>query len=179
MRHRNKFRRLGVRKGQRTALLKSLQTALALHGQIQTTLARAKELRMSFDKLITLGKRGDLHARRLVYSRLAAETAVYNIFEVFAPVYKDRQGGYTRIIKLKNRTGDNAEIALIQLVDLVKMKLKNSDAKETAKKEGDKAGKKAKDDSAQKAAAKEDKKKGAAAVKEELEKEKKAKPVEA
>jgi len=134
MKHKKKLRRLGVNKDQRKALLKSLNTALAEKGKITTTLARAKELKREFEKLITLGKKGSLHARRLAYQRLQTEKAVYNIFDVYAPSLKSRIGGYTRIYKLKNRLGDNSEIAMIQLVDLDKLPTTQTEEEKTSKK---------------------------------------------
>ena len=117
MRHKKAFRRLGVDSGHRKSLLRSLCTNLAEHGEITTTLAKAKELKREFDKLITLGKKKSLHARRIAMQKLHSKKSVYLVFDEYAPKYEDRQGGYTRIMKLNNRLGDNAQMARISLVD--------------------------------------------------------------
>src|SRR5918911_781333 len=91
--------------------------ALIKHEQIVTTLPKAKDLRPVVEKLITLGKRGDLHARRLAMSRLRDDAMVRKLFEVLAPRYKERPGGYTRVLKAGFRYGDNAPLAVIEFVD--------------------------------------------------------------
>ncbi|MBL0690823.1 MAG: 50S ribosomal protein L17 [SAR324 cluster bacterium] len=130
MRHRKAFRRLGVNKGQRKALLKSLATQLAERGEISTTLARAKELKRAFDKLITLGKKSSLHARRLAYRRLNSSKSVIKIFDEYAPKFKNRLGGYTRIYKLANRLGDNSLMAKITLAEYDDYQPEKEDKKE-------------------------------------------------
>tara|TARA_R110000751_G_scaffold77188_3_gene155684 strand:+ start:5942 stop:6313 length:372 start_codon:yes stop_codon:yes gene_type:complete len=95
----------------------NMAVSLITHEQIKTTLPKAKDLRPYVEKLITLGKRGDLHARRQVLSTLRDETAVSKLFSVIAERYKDRSGGYTRVLKAGFRYGDAAPIALIELVD--------------------------------------------------------------
>ena len=95
----------------------NLSNALLKHEQITTTLPKAKELRPFVEKIISLGKKDNLHARRKADSLLQDEKNIKRIFEVFAQRYKDRNGGYTRIIKLGNRYGDNAKTAVIELVD--------------------------------------------------------------
>ena len=117
MRHGIKGRKLGRNKAQRRALFANLAAALIKHEQIKTTLAKAKDLRPIVEKLITLGKRGDLHARRQALAYIYDEEIVKKLFEVLGERYKERQGGYTRIIKAGNRYGDNAPVAYIELVD--------------------------------------------------------------
>ena len=97
-------------------MLRNLVTDLFREGRIQTTDCRAKEARREAEKLITLAKRGDLHARRQVLSYLFDETVVTKLFEEIAPKYADRNGGYTRILKLGPRQGDNAEVVFLELV---------------------------------------------------------------
>ncbi|WP_026486941.1 50S ribosomal protein L17 [Caldanaerobius polysaccharolyticus] len=101
---------------QRMAMLRNLTTSLLKNGRIVTTEARAKETRKFAEKMITLGKRGDLHARRQALAFIYDETVVKNLFDEIAPKYADRQGGYTRIIKLGPRRGDGAPMAIIELV---------------------------------------------------------------
>jgi large subunit ribosomal protein L17 len=98
-------------------MLASLATALIKHEQIATTLPKAKELRRVADRLITLAKRGDLHARRLAFSRIRDEAMVAKLFETLGPRYADRPGGYTRVMKAGFRYGDSAPMAVIELVD--------------------------------------------------------------
>ena len=100
----------------RRALLRSITTSFFQHEKIETTLTKAKELSRCSAKMITLAKRGDLHARRQALAFLMCEKVVKKLFEEIAPKYKDRQGGYTRIYKLGPRRGDAAEMALIELV---------------------------------------------------------------
>jgi len=95
----------------------NLSNALIKHEQITTTLPKAKELRPFVEKVITLGKKGDLNARRKTISILQDEKNTKKIFDIFADRYKDRSGGYTRIVKIGNRFGDNAPTAIIELVD--------------------------------------------------------------
>jgi large subunit ribosomal protein L17 len=117
MRHGNAGRKLGRRTGHRTALLANLAASLIRHEQIVTTLPKAKELAPVVDRLVTLGKRGSLHARRLALSRLRDEAMVRKLFETLGPRYAQRQGGYTRVLKAGFRQGDNAPLAVIELVD--------------------------------------------------------------
>ena len=95
----------------------NLSNSLLKHEQITTTLPKAKELRSFVEKIITLGKKGDLQSRKKAISILKNSKNINKIFDVFADRYKDRNGGYTRIIKLRNRYGDNAPIAVIELID--------------------------------------------------------------
>ncbi|HZU12032.1 MAG TPA: 50S ribosomal protein L17 [Chloroflexota bacterium] len=116
MRHRKAGRRLGVPTDQRIALLRSLAEALLLHEGIKTTEPRAKELRRFVERLITISKRGDVNGRRLAMQRLPNKRIVEKLFDVYGPRYQNRPGGYTRIIKLGPRHGDNAPMARIELV---------------------------------------------------------------
>ena len=117
MKHNISHRKLNRTSSHRKALLMNLSNALLKHEQITTTLPKAKELRPFVEKIISLGKKGDLHSRRKANSLLKDEKNIKRIFEVFSQRYKDRNGGYTRIIKLGNRYGDNAPTAVIELVD--------------------------------------------------------------
>ncbi|AFV02886.1 LSU ribosomal protein L17p [Dehalobacter sp. UNSWDHB] len=101
----------------RRAMLRNIVTSLLKHGKIETTEARAKELNSLAEKMITLGKRGDLAARRQAMEFLLDETVVKELFDTIAPKYADRQGGYTRIMKNGYRRGDAAEMVLVELVD--------------------------------------------------------------
>ncbi len=114
--HRVAGRKLSRYRDQRTALLRGLVSELILHERITTTLAKAKETRVVAEKLITHGKKGTLHHRRLALSQVPDKHTVEKVFDDVAPRYEDRQGGYTRIIKLGPRQGDAAEMAIIELV---------------------------------------------------------------
>lgn len=109
-------RKLGRTTGQRRALMRHLTTALIRHGRIETTEQKAKELRCTAEKMITLGKQGDLAARRQAMAYMMDETVVKNLFDEVAPKYKERNGGYTRIIKNGPRKGDAAMMCYIELV---------------------------------------------------------------
>lgn len=117
MRHRLAGRKLNRTKSHRRALFANMAVALLTHEQIKTTLPKAKDLRRIADKMITLGKRGDLHARRQALAELRDEAAVKKLFEVLGPRYADRPGGYTRVLKAGFRHGDAAPMAFIELVD--------------------------------------------------------------
>ena len=117
MKHNIKHRKLNRTSSHRKALLMNLSNALIKHEQITTTLPKAKELRPFIEKVVTLGKKGDLSARRKTMSILQDEKMTKKIFEILADRYSEKKGGYTRIIKLKNRYGDNAPIAVIEFVD--------------------------------------------------------------
>lgn len=110
------YRKLGRDTSARKALFRSILTSFFAHGRIETTDAKAKEITKLAAKMITLAKRGDLHARRQVLSYLMDEEVVKKLFEEIAPKYKDRQGGYTRILKLGPRRGDAAPMAILELV---------------------------------------------------------------
>lgn len=111
------YRKLGKTADQRRALLRGLVTDTLKYGRIETTLYRAKEARRIVDKMITLGKKGDLAARRRALSYIYSEDVVKALFEEIAPKYENRNGGYTRIIRLGNRKGDGAETAILELVE--------------------------------------------------------------
>ncbi len=117
MRHKVGHRKLQRSAGHRTALLRNLAAALIKHEQITTGVAKAKELRPYVEKLITLAKRGGLSNRRLAQARLQDDAQLTKLFEVLAERYKDRNGGYTRVIKAGYRASDAAPIAVIELVD--------------------------------------------------------------
>jgi len=110
------YRKLGLPTDQRRAMLRNLVTSLLKHGKIETTETRAKETRSITEKMITLGKRGDLHARRQVLAYVQEELVVKNLFDNVAPKYAERNGGYTRIIKKGPRRGDGAEVVILELV---------------------------------------------------------------
>ena len=117
MRHRNAGRKLNRTSQHRQMLFRNMAQALIKHEQIITTLPKAKELRPIAERLITLGKRGDLHARRLAFAKLRDHSMVQKLFEVLGPRYGERPGGYTRIFKAGFRYGDAAPMAVIELVD--------------------------------------------------------------
>ena len=117
MRHARGYRRLNRTHEHRKALFANMAGSLIEHEQIKTTLPKAKELRRVIDKLITLGKRGDLHARRQAAAQLKEDKDVAKLFEVLGPRYKDRQGGYVRVLKAGFRYGDMAPMAIIEFVD--------------------------------------------------------------
>jgi large subunit ribosomal protein L17 len=117
MRHNARVKHFGRKTGPRKALWRGLVNSLVEHGRIKTTLAKAKELRRHVEKAITVGKKQTLHARRLLLSRYPNEAIVSTIMSDIAPRFQDREGGYTRILKLGMRPGDAAEMAYIQFVD--------------------------------------------------------------
>lgn len=117
MRHRKNGRKLNRTASHKRAMLSNMATSLLLHERIVTTVPKAKELRTVVEPLITLGKRGDLHARRRAASILRDDEAVSKLFDEIAARFQDTQGGYTRVIKIGPRRGDNAPMAFIELVD--------------------------------------------------------------
>ena len=117
MRHNMAGRKFSRTSSHRKAMFTNMVASLFLHEQITTTLPKAKDLRPIAEKLITLGKRGDLHARRQAIAQVGDEAVVRKLFTVIADRYKDRNGGYTRVLKAGRRYGDNAPIAVIELVD--------------------------------------------------------------
>ncbi|HEU0060709.1 MAG TPA: 50S ribosomal protein L17 [Hyphomicrobiaceae bacterium] len=117
MRHRKLGRRFSRDSGHRQAMFSNMAASLIRHEQIVTTLAKAKDLKRVMDKYITLAKRGDLNSRRLAASRMRDEAMVKKLFETLGPRYKDRAGGYTRVLKAGYRYGDSAAVAVIELVD--------------------------------------------------------------
>jgi large subunit ribosomal protein L17 len=116
MRHRNKGRKLSRTAGHKKATMRNMATSLFKHGRIETTTAKAKELRPYAERLVTLAKRGDLHARRLAATKIQDRVVLGALFDDIAPRFAERPGGYTRILKLGNRKGDAAEMSLIELV---------------------------------------------------------------
>ena len=119
MRHLNGYRKLGRVSSHRRAMLRNMTTSLVIHERIETTVPKAKELRGLVEKMITLGKRGDLHARRQAASYMFDDEAVKKVFSDLATRFKDRNGGYTRILKKGPRFGDGADMAYLELVDYV------------------------------------------------------------
>ena len=117
MRHGNSNRKLNRTHEHRKAMFANMVCSLIEHEQIQTTLPKAKELKKIVDKYITLGKKGSLHSRRQAISRLKQNSAVIKLFETLAPRYKERNGGYTRVLKAGFRYGDSAPLAVIEFVD--------------------------------------------------------------
>jgi large subunit ribosomal protein L17 len=141
-RHQYKGRKFSRDIGQRKALLRSLATSVVLYEKVKTTLPKAKEIRPIVEKLITTAKSGDLAAIRQINSYLLDEKAVQKLVTEIAPLYKERNGGYTRITKVTNRMGDNASMAIIELLDTEKLvkpvaekKAKSGDVKETEEKQ--------------------------------------------
>lgn len=110
------YRKLGRVSSHRNAMLRNLVSSLLQEGQIRTTVTRAKEVKRMTDKMITLGKKGSLHTRRLAAAYIYDKKTVKKLFDEIAPKYSDRNGGYTRIYRLEQRRGDGAEMALISLV---------------------------------------------------------------
>ncbi len=119
MRHARKTKTLGRNTSHRIAMIKNMVISLIMHGRIETTEARAKEARRFAEKMVTLGKRGDLHARRLAFAFLRNDEALKKLFSDIAPKFNNRKGGYTRIIKAGNRLGDAAPVALLEWIDYV------------------------------------------------------------
>ena len=117
MRHGKAYRKLGRTTAHRTAMFANMAASLIKHEQIVTTLPKAKDLRRVADRLITLAKKGDLHSRRLAFSRIRDEAMVAKLFGTLGPRYADRPGGYTRVLKAGFRYGDSAPRAVIELVD--------------------------------------------------------------
>ncbi len=117
MRHGNSNRKLNRTHEHRKAMFANMVCSLIEHEQIQTTLPKAKELKKIIDKYITLGKKGSLHSRRMAISRLRQNSAVTKLFEILAPRYKKRNGGYSRVLKAGFRYGDAAPLAVIELID--------------------------------------------------------------
>jgi len=117
MRHRMSGRKLNRTSSHRKAMFANMAVALLKHEQIKTTLPKAKELKPIVDRLITLGKRDTLHAKRRVFAMLRDEAATAKLFETLAPRYNERHGGYTRVLKAGFRYGDSAPMAVIELVE--------------------------------------------------------------
>ena len=117
MRHLKKGRSLSRKSSHRKALLCNLAVSILTNGRVRTTEAKAKEVRGLVDRIITWGKRGDIHARRLAARQVRSRTLVKKVFDQLAPRYRDRPGGYTRIMKVGFRHGDNAPVVIMELVD--------------------------------------------------------------
>jgi len=120
-------------------MLRNLVTDFLDHGRLMTTLPKAKEVRPLAEKMITLGKRDNLHARRQLYAYLLREAVAKKVFETIAPRFSDRKGGYSRIIKLGNRKGDGADLAIIELLGS-ELEVKKAEKAEKAKEKAEKAG---------------------------------------
>ena len=139
MRHRIKGRKLNRTSAHRKAMFKNLAASLIKYEQITTTLPKAKDLRPIIEKMITLGKKGTLHSRRLLLSRLPKDAKITKLFNDFPDRYKNRSGGYTRILKKGFRYGDSAPMAIIEFVDrdvqAKKVDVKKKDIKQDPKKE--------------------------------------------
>jgi len=141
MRHRKKVNHLGRKSAHRQAMLSNMATSLILHKRIKTTLQKAKALRIYVEPLINRSKDNTTHSRRIVFSYLQSKEAVTELFRSVADKIGDRPGGYTRILKIENRLGDNAEMCYIELVDFNENMLKKTEA-ETKKSATRRAGKK-------------------------------------
>lgn len=115
--HRRLVKHFSRKSGPRKALIRGLMVSLVEHGRIKTTVARAKELRRHIERVVTLGKKGDLNSIRLVISRLANQDLGLDLVKNIAPRFKDRDGGYTRVVKIGRRPGDTAEMAFLEFVD--------------------------------------------------------------
>ncbi len=135
MRHNVDGRKFRRTPSHRKALLKNLAISLILHERIETTVAKAKELRRVVERMITLGKRGDIASRRRAFALLRHEPSVAKLFSTFSDRYKTRNGGYTRIIKFRKRMGDGAELAFIELIDRTIKEKKKKEKKAGTKEE--------------------------------------------
>lgn len=130
MRHRVAGRQFGRNTNQRKALFRTLIVSLFHHLRIETTEAKAKEIKKIAEPLITFGKRGDLHARRIVLSRLPNKAAVGKLFHEIAPALSDRTSGYLRVVKTRKRQGDAAQMAILEFVDYEKLKKEHEEKTE-------------------------------------------------
>ena len=130
MRHNRKLNHLGRKSGHRKALLSNMATSLVLHKRIETTLAKARALRVYIEPLITKSKEDTTHSRRVVFSYLKQKEAVSELFRVIAPKIADRPGGYLRILKTGFRAGDAADMAIVEFVDFNEAALASAPAKE-------------------------------------------------
>lgn len=134
MRHGKKFNHLGRKKGHRDALLLNMSNSLILHKRINTTLAKARALRIFVEPILTRSKDNTTHSRRMVFADLQSKEVINELFDIIAPKINDRPGGYCRIIKTGFRKGDGAETAMIELVDFNEvMKAKTASAKSTTR----------------------------------------------
>jgi large subunit ribosomal protein L17 len=131
MRHGKKFNHLGRKTGHRSALLSNMACSLIEHKRINTTVAKAKALRVYIEPIITRSKTDSTHSRRMVFRQLKSKFAVAELFRDVAPLVANRPGGYTRIIKTGNRLGDNADMCMIELVDFNELMLKDNSSDKT------------------------------------------------
>lgn len=132
MRHLNRGRKLNRSSSHRKALLRNLMLSLIRHERIRTTDAKAKELRRYADRMVTLGKQGDLSARRMVFGLIESRDAVKKLFDIIAPRFKDRAGGYTRVIKFRVRIGDAAPVSIIEFTGSAESAKSKKPRKKTA-----------------------------------------------
>lgn len=144
MQHQRTNRKLGMKTAHRLSMLRNMATSLVIHERVRTTDTRAKEVRRVVERMITLGKKGDLHARRRAAEIIRGGEAVAKLFDEIAPRYKTRNGGYTRIVRVGRRNGDNAPMVIIELVEGEAKKAeaapkKKAPAKKAAKAEGGEA----------------------------------------
>ena len=130
MRHRKAGRKLGRITSHREAMMRNMVTSVLEHERIVTTVPKAKEARRVVDQMITLGKRGDLHARRQAMSYVRSKSVVAKMFDELSPQYAERRGGYTRIVRTGVRAGDAAPMAILELVDYKDEPVKAAEAKE-------------------------------------------------
>lgn len=133
MRHNKKFNHLGRKTAHRKAMLSNMATSLLIHKRIKTTVAKAKALRLYVEPLITKSKTDSTHSRRVVFSHLRSKEAVTELFRDISAKIADRPGGYTRIIKIGNRLGDNAEMCMIELVDYNEHMLSTKETKKKSR----------------------------------------------
>ena len=145
MRHKNAHRKLSRNTSHRRAMLRNLVTDFLDHGRLMTTLPKAKEVRPLAEKMITLGKRDNLHARRQLQAFVMREAVAKKIFDTIAPRFADRNGGYSRIIKLGNRKGDGADLAIIELLGS-ELEVKKAERAEKAKEKESKQAKEKKEE---------------------------------
>ncbi len=138
MRHGKKFNHLGRKKGHRSALLSNMSCSLIEHKRINTTVAKAKALRVYIEPIITRSKTDSTHSRRMVFRQLKSKEATAELFRDVAPVVADRPGGYTRIIKTMNRLGDNADMCMIELVDFNELMKEDTSTKKGRSRRGGK-----------------------------------------
>jgi large subunit ribosomal protein L17 len=148
MRHNKKFNHLGRKTAHRKAMLSNMATSLLIHKRIKTTVAKAKALRLYVEPLITKSKNDSTHSRRIVFSYLRSKEAVTELFRDISEKVADRPGGYTRIIKLGNRLGDNAEMCMIELVDYNEHMLSTKETKKKSRRSRRGGAKKAADTTA-------------------------------
>lgn len=132
MRHQKSGRKLGRKTAHRKALMSNLASALITHKKIKTTDAKAKELRVFIEPLITKAKKGDLHSRRLVLKKIKHKNIVRELFENIGPAFSEREGGYTRITKLGFRDNDSAPISIIEFVNIIGSPASQDEAKDKA-----------------------------------------------